>query len=236
MNELGSKDWRRDTSAGVESTIAAEVADAEPKKRRHLPRAARRLQLIDATVDSIAKRGFAETTLSHVAKTAGLSQGIINLHFESKDTLLVETLKHLRDEFRSAWQKKLASAGENPALQVWALIDVFFNRKTSSKKKIAGWFAFIGEAKSRPVYRNICEAHDKEYFEALVKSCGLLIDEGGYTGFTASDVASGLEAMIEGLWLAVYLSPDGMDRERAKQVSTVFLTQFFPGHFPIEGA
>ena len=67
------------------------VEKTNPK--RTAARQERRQQLIDATMKCIAKKGMGSTTLSDVAGTAGLSQGIVNLHFESKDNLLNETLR-----------------------------------------------------------------------------------------------------------------------------------------------
>ena len=56
---------------------------------RSATRALRRQQLIQSTIESIARRGFADTTLANVAAGAGLSRGIVNFHFRSKDQLLV---------------------------------------------------------------------------------------------------------------------------------------------------
>ena len=63
---------------------------ASSASRRTESRAARRQQLIDATMKCIARKGIGSTTLGDVAKEAGLSQGIVNLHFVSKDNLLKE--------------------------------------------------------------------------------------------------------------------------------------------------
>ena len=57
----------------------------------------RREQLIEATIDTIAKHGFRKTTLSQVAKRAKLSQGNVNFYFKTKDGLLLETLRLLAD-------------------------------------------------------------------------------------------------------------------------------------------
>jgi len=58
----------------------------------------RREQLIKATINCVAKHGLSATTMAEVTKEAGLSLGIINLHFQSKDKLLLETLKFLINE------------------------------------------------------------------------------------------------------------------------------------------
>ena len=63
---------------------------AAARRRRTAPPAERREQLIAATIRCVANRGLADTTIATVAREAGLSQGIINLHFQSKERLLTE--------------------------------------------------------------------------------------------------------------------------------------------------
>ena len=79
-------------SPGVDSLSSkaqrrARAGRAAPR-RRTAPPAERRRQLIDATIRSVANRGLADTTIATVAREAGLSQGIINLHFQTKERLL----------------------------------------------------------------------------------------------------------------------------------------------------
>ena len=77
------------------------MAVAAVKSRRTASKEARRQQLIEATIKCISKRGIGSTTLGDVAKEAGLSQGIVNLHFKSKDNLFNETLRYLVEEYKS---------------------------------------------------------------------------------------------------------------------------------------
>ena len=67
--------------------------------RRTESKEVRRKQLIDATIESIAQNGIAGTTMSTVTETAGLSLGIVNFHFESKQKLFEETLVHIAKEY-----------------------------------------------------------------------------------------------------------------------------------------
>ena len=53
--------------------------------------------LIDATIRAIGRYGYASTTLTHVAGEAGLSPGIVNFYFKSKDQLLLATLEQIVD-------------------------------------------------------------------------------------------------------------------------------------------
>ncbi len=108
-------------------------------KGRAASKALRRQQLIKSTIDSIAKRGFADTTLANVADGAGLSRGIVNFHFKSKNILLIETLKHVAEEYRTAWNRALANAGPGTAEALQALVLADFEPGVCNRKKIAVW-------------------------------------------------------------------------------------------------
>src|SRR5215216_1094708 len=84
------------------------------KRGRKASKETRQLQLIEATIDSLAKRGYSETTMADVADGAGLSRGIVNFHFESKEKLLVATLQYMADEYSSHWSSALEKAGDDP--------------------------------------------------------------------------------------------------------------------------
>ena len=209
----------------------SKTGGAATSRRRQLSKEQRRQQLIEATVDSIAERGFADTTLSHVSKSAGLSQGIVNLHFTNKETLLIETLRYLRDEYQQAWRGAVNKAGDHPAEKLSALVTLDFDQKICRRKKLAVWFAFLGEARSRPTYSKICEEHDSDYSDVLVTLCQALIDDGGYSGLDPLIIAGGLEAMSEGLWLSLLVTPKQTTRELARETCFAYLAQFFPDHF-----
>jgi TetR/AcrR family transcriptional repressor of bet genes len=183
-----------------------------------------------ATIRSIAKHGLSLTTMSTVAHEAGLSQGIINLHFQSKERLLEETLRYVVDEYRETWNRSLESSGEDALEKLIALIEVDFDRNICDPDKLAVWFAFWGESRSRPTYRKICAQRDREYRLGLSKICEQIISEGGYAD-RAEVVAMGLSAMNQGLWLDILLNPAELDRNVAREVSMSHLRNVFPRHF-----
>ena len=203
----------------------------KPKtKRRTASKQERKAQLIKATIRSIAKNGLSVTTMSTVAKEAGLSQGIINLHFQSKDNLLEETLRYVVDEYRPAWVQALDERGESAAEKLAALVEVDFDKQICQRNKLAVWFAFWGESRSRPTYRLICAQRDNEYREVLFGLCEQIIEQGAYSS-DADRVAYGLSAMSEGLWLNLLLSPKELTAKKAVAISKAYLHDVFPQHF-----
>jgi TetR/AcrR family transcriptional repressor of bet genes len=199
-------------------------------KRRTASKQERQTQLIKATMRSIAKHGLSETTMATVAKEAGLSQGIINLHFKSKERLLAETLLFVVDEHRSAWHEALESSGDSAAEKLAAMVRVDFDKRICQRNKLAVWFAFWGESRSRVTYRKICADHGREYKQVLTGLCKEITTEGGYT-IPPDQVATGLMAMSVGLWLDLLLSPGEMSPEQGQEASLGYLKGVFSRHF-----
>ena len=209
-----------------------DVTDIE-KKGRKASKEARRLQLIEATIDSLARRGYSETTLADVADGAGLSRGIVNFHFESKEKLLVATLQAMADEYANHWNSALEKAGPRPAEQLWALVAADFDRRICTKRKLAAWCAFWGEAKSRPTYQALCGARDVKYQEMVISVCAALKAEGGYD-YTAEPMALSLSSMLEGLWLRLMMG-NGLTREQAHEAAIEAIVALFPKHIARNG-
>lgn len=206
-----------------------------PRKNRTEPKEKRRLQLIQATMRSIASHSLSETTVSTVSKEAGLSRGIISLHFQSKEKLLLETLTHVVDEYKMLWEKALQKAGDSSAERLASLVKVDFHPSVCDRNKLAVWFAFWSETKSRPTYRKLCAERDRGYDAMLLQLCTEIVDGSEYTGIDPEMAARGLAALNEGLWLDMLVSPRKMSRKKALRISVAYLSHLFPRHFSITG-
>ena len=186
---------------------------------------------MEATIDCIAARGFAELTLADVAKAAGLSVGIVNFYFRSKDVLLIETLRHLVAEYIQQTAENIRSAGPSAAAQIDAMIESDFHRTIANRKKVTVWYAFWGETRWRPEFLRICQQHSDSFHEETRAIFARLIAEGGYANVDPDMVARGFDAMIDGLWLDMLINPKAVDREAAKQVVRTYLAGIFPNEF-----
>ena len=99
-------------------------------------------KLIDATIETIAKRGLADTTIAHVAKRAKVSQGYANFRFKSKDNLLISALQYLSDEYKKSWQKIFEEKNIDPIDRIIRIIQNDFSSKIANRNKISVWIAF----------------------------------------------------------------------------------------------
>jgi TetR/AcrR family transcriptional repressor of bet genes len=211
------------------------MAIIEQTVGRKASKEVRRQQLIEATIDVMARKGYSGTTMLDVAKAAGLSSGIVNFHFETKEKLLVETLKYLAGEYRANWHKALESAGDDPASKLSAILFSDFNPEICSPRKLAAWCAFWAEAQSRPTYLEHCGSNDEEYSGIVLDLCRGIIKKGRYP-LIPELIARALDALLEGLWLDLMTMAKPYSLDDAKQTIAACLHAFFPKHYPAAGA
>ncbi len=202
--------------------------------RRKLSRDARRVQLMEATLEVMAQRGYARTTLTEVANQAGLSHGLVNFHFQTKEKLLTETLLYLAEEYRQNWLTALQAAGPSPAERLDALIRADFNPDICTPAKLSAWCSFWGEAQSRPMYQECCGSNDQIYNDQMAAICDQLLKEAGTSGNPAR-TARVLRVTTEGVWLDMMTM--NSPYERAEALATVYCCAqaLFPKHFNADG-
>ena len=204
--------------------------EARVKPPRKLSRAARRLQLIEATIEVLARNGYARMTLGDVARQAGLSHGLVNFHFESKEKLLSETLLYLAEEYRMNWTGGLAAAGPDPAAQLDALLRADFNPGICTPQRLSAWCSFWGEAQARPFYQERCGSNDDRYIEVIEAICARLVAQDGLD-LDPARVARVLRVTMEGVWLDLMTMSPPYDAAEGLATVRTCATAFFPRHF-----
>lgn len=191
-------------------------------------------QLIEATIDCIAQRGYAGTTLAEVADGAGLSRGIVNFHFHSKERLLIETLRYLSQVYDRNWREAVKKAPASAAARIWAHAKSDFHKSVCNRRYISAWSGLRAEASSRPTYQKICADSDKACQDYILAQCRQIQKEGDY----ATDpeiVALALDALTEGLWLQFLMQPDILTPAKARKCVLAFFAGQYPKHFDRKG-
>ena len=218
--------------AEMPKTNTPREIDAGPRKAS---REMRRQQFIEATIATLARNGYARTTLTDVARAAGLSHGLIIFHFDNKEKLLAETLVYLAREYRDNWMQALAAAPNRPAARLEALFRADFTPTICNAGRLGAWSALWGEIQSRPIYREHGVDFDLQYAETVRRLCADLIEEGGYP-FDVEAVARVIRVSLEGLWLELMNTPEPYPVQDALDAMFQLAMAFFPKHFGKKGA
>jgi TetR/AcrR family transcriptional repressor of bet genes len=213
------------------ATEKAQIPEALPRKAS---RQARRQQFIEATIATLARNGYARTTLTEVAATAGLSHGLIIFHFDTKESLLSETLVFLSREYRDNWTQALAEAPKQPAAQLDALIRADFIEAICNPGRLGAWSALWGETQSRPMYQEHGATYDLEYAETIERLCAEIIAEGGYP-YDAAAVARIVRVALGGLWFDLMGTQPPYPIDAVLSSMFQLAMAFFPQHFDKSG-
>jgi len=190
-------------------------------------RGARRQQLIDAAITSIAEHGLARTTVSHVATAAGLSQGIVNFYFGAKQGLLMATLEYVQSEFDRVRRDAMKRAAKTPEAQLDAIIEATFDPSVCNRRYVTVWDAFWGEARARADYHSVCFAHETAYLEETIALFREIAEP--------EQDAEALGAAFFHLLDSTPEAFDGsgrLDLEGFKHICRAFLASVFPARFP----
>lgn len=209
------------------------MASSAPTGRK-ASRAFRREQLIEATIATIARKGLSQTTLTDVAMAAGVSHGLVNFHFQSKERLLAETLRFMSEEHRKTWSEAVAAAGHRPDARLNALIQCEFTDGGQTPDRLTAWCAFWGEAQNRPLYLEQCGDNDRAHIEAFDAACRSLIADGHYD-LQPERAARILRLTIEGMWLELMFSAKPYTSGEALLTAFTCASSLFPRHFTPAG-
>jgi AcrR family transcriptional regulator len=83
-----------------------------PRLKQDEKSAETRRRLLDAAIDCLVERGYANITSSEIAERAGLSRGAQLYHFPTKEELLTRAVEHLFDLIFADLREKVASVRE----------------------------------------------------------------------------------------------------------------------------
>jgi TetR/AcrR family fatty acid metabolism transcriptional regulator len=80
---------------------------APTDRQRTFTEAARRVQIIEAAIDTIAEVGFARASLARIGERIGISKGLIGYHFAGKDDLIKEVVFEIVEQGLAYMQPRI---------------------------------------------------------------------------------------------------------------------------------
>lgn len=105
-------------NAHCESKVCHLSKQLRTPRRSHADRRAEtRAKLIDATIVCLNSVGYGATSITEVAKTAGLSRAIIAYHFDSKMALMVAVRDHVWQSLLNAILRAVEENGARATLE-----------------------------------------------------------------------------------------------------------------------
>jgi TetR/AcrR family transcriptional repressor of bet genes len=184
----------------------------------------RRAQITGALVKVMAKRGYDGASIADIAKTAGLTAGLVHYHFDNKQEILLAALSELVARHEANLDARLAAAGADPIAQLVAFIDLHLGLGANADPDaLACWILLSGEALREPRVRTEFE----RALEALAARLAALIRRGTEQRLFHCEAldaaASAIVALIHGYFVlaatARKLIPKGSAAPSAKRMA-----------------
>lgn len=209
-----------DTGQHEEGLNAREFSKS--KNRRHL---------LDSAAEAIFKHGFRGATIAAIQEISGLSRGMINLHFKTKENLLLAVAEDLSNSYSERWNKVALDPDLPAAEKLRRIIQLDLSPDFLNRRDVAVWFAFRSEVYSNPEYRKSIDSRDASLRDVMIELCQTLIDEGNYPDADAELATDGLIALLEGTWTDFHLHAEEFDRSKAERTCLYIARSLFPDHF-----
>lgn len=187
---------------------------AKPRRTRQMP-SVRRQDLLAVTVSCLARLGPRGATGRAICREAGVSHGLLRHYFRNPENLLLETYEQLCEQLFD-WMTAAVgagdAAGDDPWAQLHRLFQAVFAPEWSNADLIAAWMAFWQLARSRDDFAQVSESFNLRQ-RALLESVVGRLPQGPRTPPLADAVAI-LSAVMDGLWIELYLSQARTPAER----------------------
>lgn len=173
-----------------------------------------RKRLIDAALEAIFEFGYAKASISEIIKIAGLSRGMVHLHFESKEALIAAAAKQASQDYYIGLEGFLNAADPSPQSKVEAIVNYDLSPQVLNLKNVCTWYELRGAARTHFEIAKYTGTRDAQL-------------EGYYTKFfeqmsddkrLVEDATKGTIALSEGIWIDFMLNPKKFDREAARRI------------------
>lgn len=161
---------------------------------------ARRDQLVETAIDTLAELGFNGSTLARIAGRAGVTAGLIAHYFGDKDGLLETAFRRLSERVRTAVRVRI-SATRAPRERLLAIVDAHLAPQEFNGRTASAWLAIWGQVLHVPALRRVQAAYQRRMLSNLRYSLRALMPLA-----EARTSAVMIAAMIDGIWLRAALS------------------------------
>jgi len=182
----------------------------------------RRDELMDAAIEVIGEVGLANATVATIAARAGMSTGLVNHYFESKQELLALTLRSLSNLFRRDILDVLPD-NATPIERLKAIVDGSFSPLHFHGAKRRAWMQFMMDSQSDPGMRHIMRVTGARFVSNIRYAVKELVPKP-----EIDDVADGIAAIIDGFFWQIAADYDEEDFKRARRICWRYVCLLIP--------
>jgi len=169
----------------------------------------RRRDLVKAAYQTFLRHGLSGTTVARIGEQAGMSHGIVNYYFKSKDHLLSAVIRYA---FQLILQHSILFLrdAKTPRERISAVIAGNFPAELFNQETATAWISFFAEVPTNSEFARLQDTFYRRLRSNLVYNLKQLTSVS-----QAERIALGISVWIDGLWLRSGMKQYGIDRQAA---------------------
>jgi AcrR family transcriptional regulator len=186
---------------------------------------ARRRQIVDTAIRTIATRGYSQASLAEIAREAGISKGVISYHFEGKTELIQEILSRLLRE-PAEFIKRRVDSRERALDKLRAYVTANFEFMKTHRDHYVALVDLWESRGSADANRFSAEAYEpsRTYLSRILESGE---QSGEFRRMSHRTVASVIQAAIDGVMLQWVFDESAVDldacRDQVLEMVTLYV-------------
>jgi AcrR family transcriptional regulator len=186
--------------------------------------AERKDQIVRATVDCITKHGYHNFSMQDVARTAGVSKGIIHYYFLNKDELMMSVLDKVAGDIEKVLASEMESTTD-PRRKFEVFLEVCFDIVRSTKEYYQVNMDFWTQINQKEDVRRVIARHYAKFRDSAVTVIRDGINAGIFRQIDPLEYASYVVAVIDGLSLQWLFDENIFDYDNITKKATTLLLE-----------
>ncbi len=195
----------------------------------------RRGQMLQAALEVISERGFADTRIADIAERIGISPALVIYYFKTKEKLLTEAIRHYEDSWYADGQRrmdKLATAAER--IEEFVAMNLLPDPEPEPESTWKLWLDFWAQAARNPDVANVREEFDERWREAVVSLVVAGQEAGEFADIDPHPFSIFLCALLDGLAIQIALEDPIVNPINAYELCMLYIAdrlgfQWVPG-------
>lgn len=160
----------------------------------------RKLQIVKATVECIIQKGYHNFSMQDVAKTAGVSKGIIHYYFLNKDELMMCVLDKVAGDIEDILSQEM-TATFDPVRKLEIFVAVLANVVRNTKAYYQVNMDFWTQINQKENVREVISRHYAQYRQTGATMIDEGIAKGIFKPVDSKKYASYIIGVVDGLSL-----------------------------------
>jgi TetR/AcrR family fatty acid metabolism transcriptional regulator len=183
----------------------------------------RKNQIVRATVECISKYGYHNFSMQDVARTAGVSKGIIHYYFLNKDDLMMSVLDHVASDIERVLRADMGGI-KDPIKKLEIFIDVCLDVVRSTREYYQVNMDFWTQINQKEEVRQVIAKHYAKFRETCARVIIEGIEAGVFLNLNPHEYSSFIIALIDGISLQWLFDDSVFDYDKvSKQLNHLVL-------------